>query len=320
MERTDGCTGVPHEGGAYFHDIRGVSDALCREYGLSVVFGERRAKGYGEWQRDNEDHAVWRDVIRRDIDEAIRQSLSLQQFYGNLRARGYMIDINPNHKYVTVRAPGMKRSVRLTAKSLGADYTPENIARRILKIPYLTTEGKKTKRILFRGSYKPIKLKGLRALYFRYLYELGLIRKRPRRVHMSKELRAEVRKLDGYAARMRLLNDHRLDTLEQLRAYRQAAREEMDDLIRERAALHHKKKGADERARYELSRRTDAMTARLRALRKEVSLCGAMETESVGLKEKVSSLRHINRNRDPVSIPVAAERPSNRRPDATPTR
>jgi hypothetical protein len=305
---------------AYFGSIRRTSDALCEEYGLSVLDGTRRGKGYGEWKHDNEDHAIWRDVIRRDIDEAIRQSLSLQQFYIILRAQGYTLDVNPNHKYVTVRAPGMKRSVRLTAKSLGADYTPEIIAKRILRMPYIAVEDKKAKSIFLRKPYKSLKLKGLRALYFRYLYELGLIRKKPRRVHMSKELRVEVRKLDGYAARMRLLHDHRLDTLEQLRAHRQVVREEMDDLARERAALHRKKGEADEHARRELSRQTDAITVRLRVLRKEVALCEAMETESVAFKEKASSLHQINRDHDPVSMSEVSVCQSSRRRDADPIR
>lgn len=274
----------------YFGDIRETTDALCREHGLSIPDGKKRGKRYGEWKRDNEDGVAWRDVIRRDIDEAIRNSLSMQQFYGILRSMGYAIDANPNHKYITVRPEGMERSVRLSARSLGEDYTPENIAKRILRIPYMQTEEGQRKRKRLRKPYKPIKLKGLRALYFRYCYELGLIKKKPRRTFMSKELRAEVRKLEGYADRMRLLHDYRIDTIEQVCGHRIMAQKEMEELARQRAALHHQKKGADDAARYELRRQTEAITLRLRKLRKEVKLCEAMEADAPALPDKIASI------------------------------
>lgn len=276
--------------GSYYGEIRSTSDAICAEYSLSVLKGERRGKKYGEWKQDNDDHVVWRDVIRRDMDAAIRQSLSLQQFYGLLRAQGYTVDVNPKHKYVTVRAPGMQRAVRMTSKSLGADYTPESIAKRILNIPYIATDDGARKPFRLRGAYKPIKLKGLRALYFRYMYELGFIKKRPRRIHMSKELRAEVRKLDAYAARMRMLNDHRIETMEQLRACRQEAKEEIDDLTAQRAALHRMKEGLDDDARLRLADQTNAITARLKKLRTEIRHCDAIEVERDVLPARLADI------------------------------
>ena len=291
--------------GTYYGEIRATSDALCKEYCLSVVQGERRGKHYGEWKNEKEDHVAWRDVIRRDIDEKIRQSLSLQQFYSKLRAQGYTIDVNPKHKYVTIRALGMERAVRLTAKSLGEDYTPENIAKRILSMPYIVTEpnrssrsghanhsvhSNRSKHIHLHGNRKPIKLKGLRALYFRYMYELGFIKKRPRRVHMSKELRAEVRKLDAYAARMRMLNDHKIETTEQLIVYRDVARDELTALTSQRTTLHRRKEGVDEPTRQELTGQTDAITKRLRMLREEIKLCDAIEGERSDLPVRLRQM------------------------------
>ena len=282
--------------GSYYRELRQTSDAICREYSLSVTQGERRGKHYGEWKRDREDQVVWRDVIRRDIDMTIRHSLSLQQFYSKLRAQGYAIDVNPNHKYVAVRAPGMERAVRLTAKSLGSDYTPEAIAKRILRIPYIDTDDTTHKRFRVRGSHKPMKLKGLRALYFRYMYELGYIKKRPRRTYMSKELRAEVRKLDTYAARLRMLNDHRIETMEQVRVYRGAARDEIIALTDKRTSLHREKERSSETTRRELSRQTEDLTERIRKLRAEIKLCDAMEDEHKDLPVRLERIMRVKGN------------------------
>ena len=55
-----------------------VSDALCREYGLSVIEHPQQGRGkqYGEWRAEQEQRPTWRGLIRTDIDEAIRQAMT----------------------------------------------------------------------------------------------------------------------------------------------------------------------------------------------------------------------------------------------------
>ena len=73
-----------------YHDMQTTSDKLCREYGLSVIEEPRgTSKHYGEWRAEQEQRPTWRGIIRVDVDEVIRQSMTERQFFDNLRKRGY---------------------------------------------------------------------------------------------------------------------------------------------------------------------------------------------------------------------------------------
>lgn len=100
-----------------------VSDELCREYRLSVIENPQygKSKQYGEWRAEQEQRPTWRGLIRADIDEAIRQSMTERQFFDTLRKKGYEVKIG---KDISVRPPGKERFVRLI-RNFGEDYSIE---------------------------------------------------------------------------------------------------------------------------------------------------------------------------------------------------
>ncbi len=58
-----------------------VSDALCREYNLSVIRNPKgRGKHYGEWKAEQQGRPTLRSVIRSDIDRAILASTTQRNF------------------------------------------------------------------------------------------------------------------------------------------------------------------------------------------------------------------------------------------------
>ena len=63
--------------------MREVSDRLCQEYGLSVIKNPQRGKTrhIGEIKAEQEGRLTKRDIIRRDMDIAIKHSLRIQEFY-----------------------------------------------------------------------------------------------------------------------------------------------------------------------------------------------------------------------------------------------
>lgn len=87
-----------------YRRMQSVSDALCREYGLSVIQHPQPGKGkhYGEWRAEEEQRPTWRGIVRSDIDEVIRQSMTERQFFENLHRKGYEVkvgkDICPNQE------------------------------------------------------------------------------------------------------------------------------------------------------------------------------------------------------------------------------
>ena len=284
-----------------YHDMQTVSDELCREYRLSVIENPQygKAKQYGEWRAEQEQRPTWRGLIRADMDEAIRQSMTERQFFDNLRKKGYEVKIG---KDISVRPPGKERFVRLM-RNFGEDYSLDNIRRRI--VSQSRPERKKPEqkpeilRVRLIGSLKTArKLTGFRALYVHYCYLLGIFPKnRPqqsrKRLHFL--LREDLLKLDAITAETRLLIGHRIDTAEQLFSYRDKVSEKNTVLTDERKQLYKTQRTAavksDPEKAAEVKAQITALSKELAALRKEVVLCNSIAERSGVIKNKIKAVR-----------------------------
>ena len=284
-----------------YHEMQTVSDALCREYGLSVIEHPQQGRGkqYGEWRAEQEQRPTWRGLIRADMDEAIRQSMTERQFFDALRKKGYAVKVG---KDISVRPPGKERFVRLM-RNFGEDYSLDNIRRRILS--QSRPERKKPEqkpeilRVRLIGSLKTArKLAGFRALYVHYCYLLGIFPKnRPQqsRKRMHFLLREELLKLDAITAETRLLIGHRIDTAEQLFSYRDEVNGKIATLTADRKQLYKAQRTAavksDSEKTAEVKDRISALSKELATLRKEVSLCDDIAERSGVIKEKIKAVR-----------------------------
>ena len=267
---------------SYVTEIRAVSDELCRKYKLSVIDTENShhvAKPYAEWLAEKNNQPTWRTAIRQDVDDAIRQSLTWRQFLGALEHKGY--EVRMGRKYPILRPPGKERFVRF--KTLGKRYTPEAIQTRILYPrsyrPYV--ENPPTiKHGRLRSGKPRRKLTGLRALYYRYLYELGALPRKPSRP--SYAVRQDVYKLDQRIRQMEFLSKHNIDTLEQLETYRQAKQGEIVQLTAERKSLC--KTNPD-------SSHIQKINTALKQLRQEERLCRKIAEHSLEVQQHLTEAR-----------------------------
>ena len=284
-----------------YHDMQTVSDELCREYRLSVIENPQygKAKQYGEWRAEQEQRPTWRGLIRADMDEAIRQSMTERQFFDNLRKKGYAVKVG---KDISVRPPGKERFVRLM-RNFGEDYSLDNIRRRI--VSQSRPERKKPEqkpeilRVRLIGNLKVArKLTGFRALYVHYCYLLGIFPKnRPqqsrKRLHFL--LREDLLKLDAITAETRLLIGHRIDTAEQLFCYRDKVSEKITALTEKRKQLYKAQRTAavksDPEKTAEVKAQITALSKELAALRKEVVLCNSIAERSGVIQEKIKAVR-----------------------------
>lgn len=168
--------------------MRTVSDALCREYGLSLIKPVRRGMPYAAWQAEKEGKPNRRKALREDIDRILANENieSLEAFYDTLRAYGYAV--MTDRKYVAICPPGGERNIRL--QSLGENYEPEALHLRILRIKADRLLGKtkvieqpmtpKRKMRLQGTVRRKSKAHGIRALYYKWLYYLGVFKRRPK--------------------------------------------------------------------------------------------------------------------------------------------
>ena len=139
-----------------YYNIRNLSDTLCREHELSVITpGEKRGKTYKEWQA-GKNGSAWKEQLKADIDEAIKNAETYEECIELIRAKGYEIkgeDFGEKaHKFISFRPLDRERFIRGSAKSLGTEYTKERIRGRIEEKALV----KDKKRVPFPVRKKPI--------------------------------------------------------------------------------------------------------------------------------------------------------------------
>ena len=268
---------------SYVTEIRAVSDELCRTHKLSVIDTETShhvAKPYAEWLAEKNGHPTWRTAIRQDVDAAIGQSLTWRQFLNALERNGY--EVRMGRKYPVLRPPGKERFVRF--KTLGKRYTPEAIQTRILYPrsyrPYVENLPTIQHGRLRSGKKPCRKLTGLRALYYRYLYELGALPRKPSR--SSYAVRQDAYKLDQRIRQMEFLSKHNIDTLEQLETHRKALQIEIGQLQTKRKQLPK----ADD-----VQSQCESVNTALKQLRQEERLCRKIAEHSLEVQQHLTEAR-----------------------------
>lgn len=290
---------------ASYRLLRQTSDRLCRTYGLSIVENPERgrAKHYAEWKAENEGHRIWRSAILEDVDQAVMVSMSFQAFIRSMKEKGY--EVVTGGKYMKVRPQDKERFVRL--RSLGDDYTEEAIKQRILRQRMPERPPKPTppiaKRVKVRGDFRLSRVtwKGLRALYFYYLYKLREAQRQPLG-QASFLLREDLRLMNAISGQTKFLHRHRIDTEEQLDAYKADAERKIERLTNERRKLRNDKrrKGVMVERVAEIDAQIGALSERLKELRGDVRMCDAV-MERVGVtrekKEQLLQQKHANRDR-----------------------
>ena len=106
--------------------LRDHSDRVCLAFGVPYIEPKhKRGMTYGEWNAIRKGTS-WKEKIRREIDTLVLSCKNYDELAAALEERGYVFKYGT---YTAIRAPGQKRFTRL--KTLGEDYTIENISSRI---------------------------------------------------------------------------------------------------------------------------------------------------------------------------------------------
>lgn len=282
--------------------MREVSDRLCREYAISVIENPGgRAKHYAEWQAEQNGKPTHRGTIRADIDRAILASTTERDFLRVMGEMGYQLKIRGKGgkplKYPALKPPDAGGYFRF--HKLGKGYSLDEIKERILhnlqkQVPFPEVVHRPPRRYRMRGNPRK-KITGLRALYFRYCYELHIIVKRPASVkRVSFLLREDIAKLDRLDAETRFLGKQHISTIGELTAHRETASAEIDALTAQRQELRKKlrrlNRQGDAIAVDEVKQTISALSSRIRAARKEVVLCDGIAQRSGQVKENLERL------------------------------
>lgn len=284
---------------SYYTEVRAKSDALCRQYGLSVIEtpeSEQGKRQYAKWQAEQENRPTWRAAIRQDIDEVINEVFTWNQFLRALENRGYVLRLN--RKYITLQPPGKERPVRF--KTLGKDYTPSAIRRRILYPERNSPAGNERPlppalRTLL--SERPArKVTGLQKLYVIYLFQVGVLPTKP--VYMSYAVREDIRKLDQRIAQVEFILKNEIQDRGQLNEMRCAAEGEIERLLKERRSLYRRNPD---------SPRIQEITARLKEIRRTAKLCRDIEEHALAIEQRLEEARKEREQREAVERETRSE-------------
>lgn len=276
-----------------YRKMRQLSDDLCRKYDLSVINKPRRnSQHYAEWLANKNHKPTERSLICDDIDFAISQSMTYTQFLNKLREMGYMVKTNV--KYTALCPPGKTNYFRLYKLKSDGSYDEEHIKARILENKTVRYESiqptTNVKKFVLKGNLsKQRKLTGFRALYFKYMYMMGILPKKRasnKRVHFL--LREDLRYMDQITKEATLLVKQKIDIIEQLDYKESITKYQLDSYIKERRCIYNKIKRCRNPDMKEMLKKDIAsLSDDIKRLRKEVVLYEGIRKRSTTMKDKL---------------------------------
>lgn len=197
--------------------VRETNDELCIKYGLSVVETDKANKedeiAKSRIANYNRNSGKM-ELIKKDIDEAIKNAVKYQDFVDELGYKGYFVKKSNNS--ISVSTPFFNRNIRI-ARAFGEDYTFENIKNRIYYRNYQFKENKTYKVKIYEGvkiDMDLLKTSYFYRLYVHFLYVLG---KLPPKIHYEErtpEYYKEIDKFSKLCDELNMISAHKLASIE----------------------------------------------------------------------------------------------------------
>ena len=250
--------------------MREKSDALCREFGLSIVENPRRgsSRHIGEIKDAERGKYTIRGQICEDIDQAINETFSWKAFCNVLQSMGYVLEWRGS--FYRIRPDQGKRFFRFDR--LGEGYTVEDIRRRLNDRFYSLHNVEEAQSIPKRYN----KAKGLHALFLHYQFLLGALPKQ--HPDLDRELYAELKndrkRIQKYSDAAKLLGEYQIETAEQLHKHSVGISEEYQSLAIKRKKLRNRLGRMHDRASMQpIKAQITELTEQMGKLRKEMRTC-----------------------------------------------
>ena len=278
--------------------LRETNDDICRKYGLSIIkstkattvsdISKSRIANYNR-------NSGKMELIKADIDEAIKDAQKYQEFVDILNYKGYYIKKSGNS--ISISSPYYNRNIRL-ARAFGEDYTFENIKTRIYQSAvydkYLKrNNNEKVYKVRIYDGIKidqeKLKSSSFYRLYVHYSYLLG---KLPPKIHYeerTKEYYQEMDKFNKLADEMSLICTYNLKSKEDTQNLRMQYIEEVTPLKAEREKLRQLyRKTTNETDRSFLEYRLNNLTKDIDKINSKIQTCKRIiATAEKGEKEAI---------------------------------
>lgn len=266
--------------------LRQMSDELCLQYGLTIIDNPKvyAGKSKGRYRAELHGHSSWRAIVCADIDAAVMETADFKGFAKVMRDKGYLLK---NGKHFAVSPPGYEKQGKrafIRLRSLeDEDYSFAGIQRRLAENKmrnYGFAPRKAPVRIVRKKVRSRRKLPYHMAIYYRYMYKLGLLQRKPKRMnrYAARKGQREAAKL---SQRVRYIKEHKIYDSAALSARIKALNSDLNRLLQQRRDLYNRRSRGQPIDSEELAR----LSQEIRAIRAELRIC-----EGIGIKPKLDNL------------------------------
>ena len=285
-------------------ELRKISDAICAARNKSVIQSHRFYSNKKEYWIRNSGKITHRDMLRRDVDEALSKCCTFKEFEYYLKCLGYRFDRDFRYEHPSVIADGWKRAVRITG--LGEKYSREAMRQKLVanqRLPELyvliTPKWKHAPLLNFEYHLRQAQRKDTVTLLFELFIEIlklctgNNIQETDNRP-LSPMMRAEVQKLDKYIEEYKLLCDNHIESPKELLSFQENLSARISELEQERYALRLKlrrvKTPEEDTA---LKAQAKELTKQITPLQKELKVALRIEEHIPKIKELLDAERNI---------------------------
>ena len=290
-------------------ELRKISDAICAERNKSVIQGNKFYSNKKAYWVEKSGKLTHRDMLRKDVDEALSQCGSFKEIEYYLKTLGYRFERDFYYDHPSVYAEGWKRAVRIS--SLGEQYSKERIRERCREnqrkpelYAFVTPAWKRRPLLVLERERYISGWDDTIIVLFELFIELlkicivGNTQEYDNRP-VSPMMRAEMRKLDQYIEEYNLLCDNNLNSPKKLLDFQENLSFRISELEQERYALRLKLrrvKTPEEDAA--LKEQCKEITKKITPLRKELRIAMRIEEHIPKIKALLDAERNIEMKRN----------------------
>ena len=294
-------------------ELRKISDSICAARNKSVIQSHKFYSNKKEYWIRNSGKLTHRDMLRRDVDEALSKCCTFKEFEYYLKCLGYKFERDFRYEHPSVIADGWKRPIRITG--LGEKYSREAMRQKLVanqRLPELyvliTPKWKRAPLLSFEYQLRQAQRKDTVQLLFELFIEIlklctgSNIQKADNRP-LSPMMRAEVQKLDKYIEEYKLLCDNHIESPKELLSFQEGLSTKITALEKERYALRLKlrrvKTPQEDAA---LKEQAKEITKKITPLRKELKVAQRIEEHIPRIKELLDAERNIELKHNGLTI------------------
>ena len=282
--------------------LRRTSNLICEEHGLSTIEEKTGKVDYTKFYEGRVVKSNYYTITKDDIDFAIRQAYSYQDFLNIMKRMNYEIFFRANK--ISVRRDPYKRNIRIE-RAFGENYSIDNIRKRVFeeyetRTPFVELRSNKK---YYKGNkqyitnYKKNKPKGMYGLVLHYCYLFKVFPKVYPKKYMSPELRADIKKLDKRLEQANWLCVRKIYTTNQLFSYKKDLSEELNNLKEKRERCYLLKRRKNNLDKTKLQKEIEVLTSKISYIKSEVGKCKEIEETIPKIKENLKSLKEENKER-----------------------